>query len=351
MEQLGNLSTMLDLMIRPAFAVKDGKIEYVNSGALSCLITTGFPVADLLDTGMEEYAGDWNGCLYLTVTVEGHRYGASVTRMEDFDLFILDEAASLPQLDALALAARELREPLSGIILASNRIIQQSGQEEAVAELNQSLYQMLRLVNNMSDAARYTAETTPRMDLQDVTAIIREVFEKAEVLTEKCSVNVCFSCTEESVISLADPEKLERAVYNILSNAIKFTPAGGTVEANLTRKGNHLCLTVTDTGSGISDKILGNVFHRYQRQPALEESRQGIGLGMVLIRAAAAAHGGTVLVQRCGDTGTRLTMTLSIRKRLNGNLGSHRLKVDYAGEYDHGLTELSDVIPASYYKS
>lgn len=346
-----NTNVMMELMSHPAFSVKDGIIQYANSAAVSCLIPVNAPVAAFIGTGAEEYGSEWNGCLYLSVTVEGHCFGASVTRMDGFDLFILDENSSQPQLQAMALAARELRAPLSTLLITAGRLTPVTGQEECAARMNKSLYQLLRLVNNMSDAARYTVETAPRMDLQDVTAIVREVFEKAAALTSNTGVTLNFSCCDESVISLADPEKLERAIYNILSNAIKFTPQGGTVDASLTHSGSKLRLTVTDSGSGISDEILGSLFTRHLRQPSLEDSRQGIGLGMVLIRAAAAAHGGTVLVQHCGNTGTKITLTLAVRKDLNGNLGSPRLKVDYAGEYDHALTELADVLPhASYEK-
>ena len=122
------------------------------------------------------------------------------------------------------------------------------------------------------------------------------------------------------------------------------------MEASLTRCGSKLRLTVTDSGSGISEEILGSLFTRHLRQPSLEESRHGIGLGMVLIRSAATAHGGTVLVQSSGKGGTKLTLTLAIRKELKGNLGSPRLKVDYAGEYDHALTELADVLSPDLFK-
>ena len=64
-----------------------------------------------------------------------------------------------------------------------------------------------------------------------------------------------------------------------------------------------------------------------------------------MIRNAASAHGGTVLIEKGVEKGTKLTMTLAIRKDLKGNLASPRLRVDYTGEFDHGLVELADVLP------
>ena len=75
----------------------------------------------------------------------------------------------------------------------------------------------------------------------------------------------------------------------------------------------------------------------------------GIGLGMVLIRSAAAAHGGTVLVRRMPDGGTSITMTLAIRKKTDSTLTSPILHMDYAGGFDHALMELADVLPARLY--
>ncbi len=81
----------------------------------------------------------------------------------------------------------------------------------------------------------------------------------------------------------------------------------------------------------------------------MEDGRYGIGLGLVLIRAAAALHGGTVLVDHPAGTGTRITMTLAIRPVTGKELRSPMLKVDYAGERDHGLLELADILPVTLY--
>jgi hypothetical protein len=89
-----------------------------------------------------------------------------------------------------------------------------------------------------------------------------------------------------------------------------------------------------------------SVFSRHLRQAGAEESRQGIGLGMFMIRSAASAHGGTVLIEKGKDSGTKLTMTLAIRKDLQGNLSSGFLYPDYVGELDHALIELADILPA-----
>ena len=219
---------------------------------------------------------------------------------------------------------------------------------EQVARLNRGLFQILRIIGNMSDAERCAAVS--HQETVDIPALFAEFFEKAETLVSHTGITLTYEGPDQPIYGLADREQLERAVLNILSNAIKFTPKGGTVTAKLTRSGRMLRLSVTDSGSGIAQSVRSSVFSRYLRQPALEDSRYGIGLGMVLIRTAAAHHGGAVLIDQPEGVGTRITMTMSIRQSKQATLRSNVLRVDYAGERDHGLIELSECLPTELYE-
>ena len=354
MEQLESIAGMLDLMVRPAFCVIDGRIAAVNPGARCRLIETGTPIEDLLQTGREEYREFRNGCLYLTLDLNGHPTGASLSCHGAYRIFILEEDDHRPELNALALAARELREPLSGIMTATDRMFPAVSDDPSirnqVARINKGLFQLLRVIGNMSDAARYLEPAEQLPEVRDITAVLGELFQKSTALTEQAGIRLTFQNLSKPVLTLADTEKLERAIYNILSNAIKFTPTGGTIEASLTQRGKLLYLTVQDSGPGVDPAIRSGIHSRYLRQPGIEDGRYGIGLGMVLIRAAAAAHGGSVLMEHPADSGTRITMTLEIRQNIAGALRSPLFRVDYAGERDHGLVELSDVLPATLYQ-
>ena len=355
MEQLNSTMGMLDLMVRPAFCVKDDLVAGVNQQAKAHLVTTGAPIRELLPTGYEEYQEFSEGCLYVTLQIMGQNFGASVTKNNGMDIFVLEQEADQSELQAMALAARELREPLTSVLTVADRLFpvvsEEPGCQEQIARINRGLYQMLRVISNMSDAARYTQDTGSVCEIREVTAIFAEIFQRSAALIEQTDIQLRFCNLRESIYTLVDEEKLERAVYNILSNALKFTPKGGTIEARLTRRGHKLYLTVQDTGSGVDPKLRGSVHARYRREPTVEDSRFGIGLGMVLIRSAAAAHGGTVLMEHPEGLGARITMTMTIRQATDGKLRSNILKVDYAGERDHGLLELSDALPARLYET
>lgn len=355
MEQLCDTIQMLDLIVQPALCVKGGRIIKLNQAAQHLLLSPDGDIDSLLLTGKEEYAAFEGGCLYLTMNIAGQSFGASVTRMGELDVFLLDQEAEQAELQAMALAARELREPLASVMISAERLFPMTGPEvdpqmrDQAARLNRGLMQLLRIVTNMSDASRCSAATPDHQELRDVSAFMREIFCKTEELATYAGITLGYTGPDAPVFSLIDSQLLERAVLNILSNALKFTPKGGRIEAKLSQsqRGNKLILTVQDNGQGIAPELRGNVFHRYLRQPALEDSRYGIGLGMVLIRSAAAQHGGTVLIDQPCETGTRLTLTLALRQDTTALVRANALHIDYAGERDHTLIELSDCLPAA----
>lgn len=356
MDQLTDAMGMLDLMAHPAFLVQEGIIIKANSAAISRMIEPGTAVTDLIESGRDEYDAFTGGCLYLNLSVAGQSLGFSVTRMQQFHIFRLEQEADNAEFQAMALAARELRDPLSSVMITADRLFPVSGlnddpaTREQVARINRGLFQMLRVIGNMADVSRYTADSGNRQEERDICAILEEAFQHAEQLMEHTGITLKYEGFPEPVYTLTDAEKLERAVFNIISNALKFTPKGGSIQAKLTRRGRKMYLSVQDSGTGIPDQLRGCIYSRYNREPAVEDGRFGIGLGMVLIRTTAALHGGTVLVDHPGNTGTRITMSFAIRSGSGDQLCSPVFRVDYAGERDHGLIEFADILPASLYE-
>ena len=349
MKNLNDLSGWLNCCSCPAFSVKENIITACNPSAEALLLEPGMDIRDLLLTGAEAYAGFQNGCLYLKLRISPNGYGASVTKIEDSDIFLLDQEPEDADLRSLALAARELRSPLSNLMIAADALMRSAdeSQQEQLARLNRSLHQIHRLVNNMSDAGR--SDLLTPSGIHDFSRLFRDIFEKISAQLESTKVQLTFEGFPESIYGLANEGQLERAVLNIVSNAMKFMPEGGTIHARLSRNGNMLQLTIQDSGSGIAENVLGTVFTRYQRQPGIEDSRYGIGLGMVLIRSAAADHGGTVLIDSPEGKGTRVTMTLAIRQ--DAPVLKTPIIPPTVDSYRQVLTELSDSLPWECYKN
>jgi len=110
-----------------------------------------------------------------------------------------------------------------------------------------------------------------------------------------------------------DADQLRRLLFNLLDNAIKFTPASGTIRVGLERADGHACLTVEDTGVGIPSEHIPHVFERFYRvDPARGQEAEGTGLGLAICRSIAEAHGGDLRIESAVGQGTRVTLVMPV---------------------------------------
>ncbi len=350
MEEQKDILDLLDMMIQPVFCVRDNFIIRANAPAQQLLLTGGTDIRPLLEGCAEDYEAFTGGCLYLTMTLYGQRLGVCIRRMQTMDVWEVDQPRDSGALRAMALAAVALRKPLGSILSDAAALTDSQLDSDArqhLAQLNKGLYQLLRLLGNMADAEHIPAYA--HMETRDVAGVLREIFEKAGTLLEASGVALRYQDLPETIYCQVDRSLLERAVLNILSNAVKFAPKGSQIQASLTRRGRSLRLTIQDSGSGIAQEVMGELFQRYLRQAGIEDGRFGLGLGMHIVQAAAAHHGGTLLVAPGAEGGTRIVMTLAILQGESGRLQSPVFTPDYTGGYDHTLVELSECLPAGLF--
>lgn len=344
--------SLLEMIDRPAFIVQNGMITGCNEMAKHRQIPMGKPIEDLLPENCPAYRNYRGGILYLTLQLGWISCGATVTRQSDADIFLMDRDADQAQLQALALAAQQLRIPLSNVMTLADCLfpdLHEESQKEKAAQMQRALFQLLRQITNMADAERYTGLDMTSCENTELCSFFREVVEKANTTLDNLKTVIRFSCPEKPMITMIDRERVERAAYNLLSNAVKFSPQGSTITVTLSKTDKMACLTIEDQGDGIAAHVQGSLFHRYLREPAIEDSRFGLGLGMTLVRSVAATHGGTVLLEQ-SHQGTRVAMTLAIRKDSSGTLCSPKIRIgDYAGGRDLALLEFAESLPAEIY--
>ena len=338
MEINNQAQQMLALLSLPAFFGAEGKVLSTNREAQQRMIREGMALDTLFLTGWQEYKEMTDGCLYVTLQICEQPCSCCIQRMETYDLFVLDQESRQAALQAYALAAKELRKPLSDLICLS---------EISKNDTAPGFYQLMRMVDNMADACRYTDAAAFHMESCNLTAVLAEVLEKSAALCGEAGYQLQYTGFDTDIYGLADRVGLQRAVYNLLSNAFKFSPAGSKIITKLTRSGNLLRLTVTDPGRGIRPEDQADLFGRYLRQPAMDGGPSGIGLGMLLTRCVASAHKGTVLVSS-GTGGTSVTMTLTIQQDGRFSVRTPVLTVDSG--WDRGLVELSDILPAKAFQ-
>ena len=347
--QAEELLKILDL---PAFAVLDGKIILANDAALHRQIEVGAQIAPLLLTGAETYEAFTDGRLHLRLSVADTVWDASVTKASSVDIFLMERTANDSELQILSLAAMQLRSPLTEILSLTDHLFANSNDadKDSLSKINRSLLSIQRLLSNMADAPRYSNSTNCLMNSQNATAYFREIMEKAATLLDASGHKLEYVLPQEDILVLLSTERLERAIYNLLSNAAKFSPTGSTIQAKLEICGELLMFTVTDESHGLPADISGNIFTRYLREPAIEDSRIGMGLGMLYVCAAASAHGGTVLLRQPEGKGISVTITISTKPSAAGTIRSDIFQIDYSGGQDHALLELSDVLHPELYK-
>ena len=345
MEQLNDLQTMLDQLDCPAFLAQNGQIAAINIGAKQRMAEPGVKIEDLLLTGKDEYKSYTDGCLHVTLRLGAVEYACTITKLQAYELFSLEETSISAELQALALAASQLRMPLAELTLTVNKL--QAQNHDHISALNQSISRLQRIVGNMSDASTF-ASAVPRKETQEMCGLFQSVLEKAQTLLSHSGHHILYHLPEPPIYSLADSDMLTRAVYNLLSNACKFAVPSNPIEVTLKKSGNKLYLTVCDNGQGVESNLRSTMFTRYKRQPGIEDPRHGLGLGMAMVHAAASTHGGTVLIQHT-DQGTQTTMSLAIEKPSGSAVRSPVLRPDYYGGQDQALIELSEVLPKKLY--
>ncbi|MEV6482696.1 HAMP domain-containing sensor histidine kinase [Streptomyces sp. NPDC051576] len=209
--------------------------------------------------------------------------------------------------------AHELRTPLSSIrswLEAAQDGVAVSD-EAFVASLLEEALLLQRVVDDLQDLAEADAgqlrlhpePVSPRDLLDHVVAVHRSSAEAAGVaLTAR---------TEGDPPLSADPVRLRQAVGNLVSNAVRHTPSGGSVTLTCRREGDEVVIEVADTGSGISDEDLPRVFDRFWRAEKSRSRRTGgSGLGLAIVRQLTEAHGGTVSVTSTLGVGTAFTIRL-----------------------------------------
>ena len=244
--------------------------------------------------------------------------------------------------------AIQLRAALSNLHLAATQLAPAEARENdpvldrKAALLDQSYYRLLRIVNSLSSAAWLTSSDPLPLQDKDIVALVSGVCEKSGGLAPLLEVELRFVCAMERHICAVAPDALEQVVYQLLSNAFKFTPPGGTVTVELQVKNKLVLLSVTDNGQGIPEERLPTLFDRYLHEAQPDAPSHGLGLGLPLCRRVAEGHGGTLMAESREGEGSRFTLSLPDR-RVGGGVSD--VPFDYTGGFNRTLTALADALP------
>lgn len=343
---------ILELFSQPAFFARDGKVCWCN-GAARSLLEEGTALTVVLEGGEALFSRwDRTGTLMLPLMLGGKAYDASVRATEDGTLFVANRSASQSDAaSALFSASVSLRKPLHAMVSAADELFERlgdaAGAGEAAARLNQSIYQFIRLCNQMSDGSELLLHRkTLRRAPTDMCAFLEAFVNEVAPLVRSAERTLEYTPPAAQISADADAAMLQRAMYNLLANALSYTPRGGCVKLSARKEDDLLLITVSDSGSGIPQETLSSLFDRFCRQD-VGDSRRGIGLGLSITREIARLHDGTLTVCAGENGGTAATFSLSLKKTALP-LRSTGIVLP-PSRFHQGLVELSEVLDAKMY--
>lgn len=213
--------------------------------------------------------------------------------------------------------SHELRNPL--MVVRGNLELLAAGlppeeQRDAARDAIEEVDRMTRLVQDLLFLADADADLAIEHDDVPLEALVANVVEDAQRITTRADgVRTLELTANDPLIIRGDAERLRQLVWNLVENALRYTPAGGTVSVSLRRHGQVAELTVADTGIGIAAEHLPHIFERFYRaDTGRSRAVGGTGLGLSIVRQITEAHGGQVRVRSTPGEGSTFTVALPI---------------------------------------
>jgi signal transduction histidine kinase len=267
-------------------------------------------------------AGDFSGRVEVSNRDEIGALAADVNRMSDElqRLYQELETASRHKSDFLATMSHELRTPLNAIIGFSEVLHEQmfgelnERQLAYVEDVREAGKHLLALINDVLDLAKIEAG---RMELELSPVAIPDVLRSAVSMhserADRGGIDLTLMTEPEEITITADERRLRQVVFNLISNAVKFTPHHGRIDVSARLEDGEVEIAVADTGPGISAEEFESIFEEFG-QTSDGKQAEGTGLGLPLSRKLVELHGGRLWVESEVDRGSTFRFTLPARQ-------------------------------------
>ena len=311
----------------------------------------------------EKVFGDWfeafsaydgEGCLLFPMRGAGGLLHVKVTVWMDCILAELTKDMSELSTSAMLTIADSITEPMATLMALSPKLLPQlpetEGNIQKSAMFNRSLYALMREAKNIQAAVNIPS-VNGGMPPVNIPVWLEEFAQKLCPLCEMAGRKFVLSVPAKGFVCAIDRERLERAILNLISNAIKFTEKGGTIilRANRLASGK-LRITVEDDGCGIAPDQMATCFERKENRKVIPDPREGTGLGLLVARNIVMSHGGTMMLESQQGKGTKVHITLGSTEVSNQLLLRSDVTIPVISSgYDPMLVELSGVLPWEAY--
>jgi signal transduction histidine kinase len=243
--------------------------------------------------------------------------GQTAIAMDNASLIEREQRASRAKDEFLAMMSHELRTPLNAVygwasMLRSGQVTGEKATHALDAIMRNANVQV-QLIDDLLDVSRIvTGKLRLNVEAVDIKGVVEASIETVRPSAEAKGITLQSVFDPRAVGITGDPARLQQAVWNLLTNAVKFTSKGGQIEVELRRRHSHVEIVVSDTGQGIAADLLSHIFERFwQGDSTITRRYSGLGLGLALVRHLIEAHGGTVSARSSGE-GKGATFTLSL---------------------------------------
>jgi signal transduction histidine kinase len=321
-----------DLIVRNASSYRSSRDLFIGVavGALVLALLLGFVLSwsligpiQRIDARLAAIAsGDFSGHVDVVNRDELGPLATNVNRMNDElrRLYTELEAASRHKSDFLANMSHELRTPLNAIIGFSQVLRDEmfgevnEKQAEYLDDIVSSGNHLLALINDILDLSKVEAG---QVELEIAPFSLRDALERGVVMVREWAtrdgVSVAFVADPDADVVEGDERRIRQVIFNLISNAVKFTPAGGAIDVDSSRVNGEVRVAVSDTGPGVAPGDRERIFDEFQQAEAGLDQREGTGLGLAVSKRLVELHGGRIWVESELGKGSTFVFTLPVR--------------------------------------
>ncbi len=239
--------------------------------------------------------------------------------LENASLLLKAHEANRIKEEFLAVVSHELRTPLTSILgwvgLIQSKNLDSAAQERGLTVVDRNARILAQIIDDLLGVSRIMAgKLQIHPSLIDLAPVIGAAVDALRPGADASQVALDVECASGIAAVTGDAKRLQQVVWNLVCNAVKYTPAGGKVRVRLARTGSSAVISVSDTGRGISSALLPHVFERFwQADSSTTRSYGGLGLGLAIVRHLVEMHGGTVWATSEGEgRGACFTVTLPL---------------------------------------
>lgn len=214
--------------------------------------------------------------------------------------------------------SHEFRTPLTLIIGPIEKLIRDQSKmsSDKIKHIHNMIYRnanvLLRLINQLMDFRKFEqGKMRLKASETNLVKFIKDIYTSFEIYADQKQIDFEISFSNQKILVWIDPEKLEKIMYNLLSNAFKFTPSGGKISIDINEDNKQVYISVSDTGVGMDAQMKNQVFERFYQADKIENKKYGsTGIGLAYTKGLVEMHKGHIVVQSEENKGTQFIVEL-----------------------------------------